>query len=308
MAVTRMRFTGNGASVLYIDLAKALSLQNRKLHRQKMIYNVYGGFFVDSAEVGTNSRVNLNTAPNTWVTKAAVNRGFRIWRKMVAKTLSETEGLTSGRYSDFKVFLNNAHGTSPMVPKDAGSLGGNDLYQFSIDWDYSTLTTADPEEDASGVSHPPDQFDLQIVGPHVTGPGYGTSASGDNFTRIGLIQSWVDTREVPPADDPITLAAASTDPLANLFDAGDIEDDRVTVISTEGDHPPYDEVWMFGNVATSGSRNNLQRQAVAFTTNTAPLGMIPGFQAICGLIEVDVAAAEGAWELVLDVESVGVKF
>lgn len=301
MAVTRMRFTGSGVSTTYIDLAKALSLQNRKLHRQKMIYNVYGGFFVDTAPTGTNSRVNLNTAPNTWVTKAAVNRGFKVWRKMVAKTLSETEGLTSGRYNDFKVFLNNGHGAGPMLPKDAN---GNDLYQFSIDWDYSTLTTEDPYEDpVTGVKSAPDQFELQIVGPHMPGAG-----SGDVHSRVSLIQSWVDSRPVPQADTPITPSGASTDPLTNLFDSGDVEDDRVNIIATEGDHPPYDEVWMFGNVAAAGTANNLQRQAVAFTTNTAPLGMIPGFQAICGLIEVNVPAAEGAWELVLDVESVGVKF
>ena len=46
MAVTRLKFTGTGGDIAYIDLAKALSVQLRKLHRQKQIYTVYGGFFV----------------------------------------------------------------------------------------------------------------------------------------------------------------------------------------------------------------------------------------------------------------------
>ena len=72
MAISRLRFKADNNGTYYIDLWKALSIQERKLHRQKQICTVYGGFFVDSQ----GNRIDINTAPMTWVTKRAVNRGF----------------------------------------------------------------------------------------------------------------------------------------------------------------------------------------------------------------------------------------
>jgi hypothetical protein len=66
---------------------------------------------------------------------------------------------------------------------------------------------------------------------------------------------------------------------------------------------------MFGinDVALTGDYN-LQRQSVATSTNQMPVAPIHGFQALCGLVQVDVTAVDGIWELVLDVESVGEEF
>lgn len=302
MAVTRLRFTGQDAGVNYIDLARALSEQNRSLHRQKMIYNVYGGYFVDTAGAA-NSRVNFNVAPHGWVTKAAINRGFKMWRRMISETLENTDGVTSGKWNDFKIFLNNTMGVNPLAPVDAN---GNALNVISPEWDYSTMTTADPDEDpVSGVTATPDAFELQIVGGH-------TGSSGA-WSRIGLIKSWLDSRPLPlsGSGDPThqSTTAVNTDPLNNLFDSGDVDDERLNVINAEGDLPPYDRENPIGTIVLGGgSKNNLQRMGTTFTTTQTPLGAVMGFQAICGLIEVDVVTASGTWELVLDVESVGVKF
>jgi len=286
MPATRMRFTGTGNSTQYIDLAKALSIQNRKLHRQKMVYTVYGGYFVDS----NGSRINLNVAPNTWVVKRAINRGFAQWRKMIAKTLDNSQGLDTGKYSDFKVYLDNQMGNGALQPKDAsgGSIG-------SGEWDYATLTTEDGNA-------PPDQFELQIVGPHTGTPGA--------YTRVALVQSWVDSRARPDTDDPdINFHTSSEDPLTNLFDAADADDEKIQVITTEGDAPPYATEVMFGNAAAPGSSNNLQRVSSAVTTSANAIMPIHGFEAICGLIQIDFGSADPLdWELVLDVEANGVKF
>ena len=110
-----MRFKADNNGTYYIDLAKALSLQERKLHRQKQIYTVYGGFFVDSQ----GSRIDINTAPMTWVTKRAVNRGFAMWRKMTAKTLEDAGATSKAKYRDFKVFLDGGMGSGPLKPLDA---------------------------------------------------------------------------------------------------------------------------------------------------------------------------------------------
>lgn len=292
-----MRFTGTGNGTQYIDLAKALSLQQRKLHRQKQIYTVYGGYYVDS----NGSRINLNVAPNTWPVKRAINRSFAIWRRMIAETLKNTEGLTSGKWNDFKVFLDNQHGTSPLLPKDAE---GNNMYGTAPEWDYSTLTSDDPDADpATG----PDQFELQIVGPHVDN---GLTGNDKLFTRVGMLQSWVDSRAEPQSPDPIVdNGTTKVDPLSNLFDSGDADDDRIEIINAEGDTPPYDVDQMFGNSVSAGNSNNLQRMSSAVTTSANAVVPIHGFEAICGLIQLEFGSADpAAWELVLDVESNGVKF
>ncbi len=292
MAVTRMRFVGSGNGVHYLDLSKALSLQLRKLHRQKNIYTVYGGFFVDTpANPDVNSRIDINVAPNTWPVKLAINRSFKIWRKMIAKTLSNTEGMQTGKWNDFKIFLNQGHGPGPLLPRDAA---GQNIYGSSPEWDYSTLTTEDPEAGAAA-----DQFELQIVGPHV--------GSNPNWTRIGVVQSWVDSRAEPSTDPVVDNATTSADPLSNLFDAGDVDDERITVINAEGDNPPYDVDQMFGNSTTYATERNLMRASVAVSTTSSPVQPVHGFEALCGLVELEVTA-NGAWELVLDVESNGVRF
>jgi len=305
MAVVRMRFTGNGTGETYIDLAKALSLQMRKLKRQKKIYTVYGGFFVDGSQGDNVSRVNLNTAPNTWTARTAVNRGFRIWKRMISDTIEASPGLKPGKYNDFKVYLNNSHGSSPMLPKDAH---GEDLYLSSApEWNYSVITTEDPSEDNSGVRLPSDQFNLKIVGPK--SGGLQNEANPLGWTRVGLIESWLNTRPKVSDRDPEASPDHAADPLANLFDASDADDDRITIIEAEGDQPPYDEVSMFGIADTNLSGDyNLQRQSVATSTNQMPVAPIHGFQALCGLIQVDVTSVDGDWELVLDVESEGEEF
>jgi hypothetical protein len=295
MAISRMRFKGDNNGTYYIDLAKALSLQERKLHRQKKIYTVYGGFFVDS----DGARIDINTAPLTWVTKRAVNRGFAMWRKMQAKTLEDAGAAYSKhKYNDFKVFLNNAHGIGPLLPKDAAA---NALQATSGKWDYSTLISEDPEPgaqpgDANG-------FELMIVGPH--------SGSNPNWNRIGLVQSWVDSRS-PPQSPTTRDVPDITDPLMNLFDDGDAMDERLAEMNSENDQAPYDEVTMFGNASgTGGGEHNLQRVSVARpTANTQLVAPIHGFQALCGLVQIVVGSGSGSnsWELVLDVETKGEAF
>jgi len=293
MVATRMRFYGTGGNgTMYIDLAKALSLQNRKLHRQKMTYTVYGGYYVDSQ----GSRCDINVAPNTWPVKRAINRGFALWRKMTARTLSDMQGAGTGSYSDFKILLNeNMYLNAPILPKDSA---GNALNELGGDpeWDYATLTTEDPDG-PGGTS--PDQFDLHIVGPH--------TGSDPNWARIGLLTSWVNSRAKPDSANPDLPAGFSTDPLNNLFDSGDVQDDRLTVIASENDAAPYDEDTMFGNAAPVGTLSNLQRVSSSITTTANAITPVYGFEAICGLLQVDITAGT-AWELVLDVESEGVKF
>lgn len=296
MAISRMRFKGSTNGTFYLDLAKALSLQERKLHRQKAIYTVYGGFFVDS----DGQRIDINVAPETWFSKRAVNRGFAMWRKMTAKTLEDAGATSKSRYRDFKVYLNTSgHQVgSTLNPVDAA---GNNLYATAGEWDYSTLISEDPE--AGLQPGDPDGFGLGIVGHH--------NGSNPNWSRIGLIQSWVDSRPSPETTQPNDIPDTS-DPLMNLFDDGDVMNLRLDQINTEGDAAPYDELTMFGNAKTTlGGEHNLMRVSVARPTATTQLvAPVHGFRALCGLVQLEVGTGTSAndWELVLDVETKGEKF
>ena len=269
---------------------------HRKLHRQKKLYTVYGGFFVDS----TGARIRFNTAMPNWTNKAAVNRGFRQWRKMIATSLSDAEATGTGKWNDFKVYLDNQHGT-PINPKDASD---NEIWTGGVgEWDYSTLTSG--EGQAPGAAK--DAFELMIVGPH-TGSNLGTADA--QFTRVGLVESWFNSRPAPHSPSPLDIPDIH-DPIMNLFDTGDDLDERMAVISAEGDQPPYDEDSSFGNAQAAGNSNNLQRVSVAQPTGSnQPIAPIHGFQALCGLIQIHVGDDTGSntWELVLDVESEGERF
>jgi hypothetical protein len=96
--------------------------------------------------------------------------------------------------------------------------------------------------------------------------------------------------------------------LNNLFDAGDVQDDRLIQLSNENDAAPYDEDAMFGNAISSGLSRNLQRQSSSQTSAANPVVNVMGFEAICGLLQVVITGAGTSAELVIDVESKGVKF
>jgi hypothetical protein len=305
MAVSRMRFTFSSNGTYYIDLAKALSLQERRLHRQKQIYTVLGGYMKDQ----DGSTAHFNTAPMTWPVKRSINRGFRLWKKMIAQTLSQTDGVQSGKWNDFQIYLDNQMGSSPKLPVDAS---GQAI--ATGEWEYSTLTTADPSETPAGVTLDPDEFDLHIVGPHSGSAQNEGNPSG--WSRISLLQSWVESRGLPtasfgePTMSQAQRLAVNQDHLNNLFDSGDVDDDRLNIINTEGDMPPYDLDEMFGNSATAGDSKNLQRVSSAQTSAANPIAMVMGFQALCGLVQVVITnlGANDDSELVLDVDTQGVKF
>ena len=305
MAVSRMRFTFSSNGTYYIDLAKALSLQERRLHRQKQIYTVLGGYMKDV----DGSTAHFNTAPMTWPVKRSVNRGFRLWKKMIAQTLSNTEGHQTGKWNDFKVYLDNQMGIT-MNPVDASG------YSMTVgqEWDYSTLTSADPSETPAGITLAPDEFELQIVGPHTGGPQ--NEGNPDGFSRVSLIQSWVESRALPTSslgEPPINTAHGDLikgDPLNNLFDSGDVDDDRLNIINAEGDMPPYGLDDMFGNTQPAGASKNLQRVSSVQTSAANPIAMVMCFQALCGLVQVVISGlgSDDDSELVLDVDTQGVKF
>ena len=286
----------------YLDLNRDLSEYHRKLHRQKVVTTVYGGFMRNNN--GTSAKFNV--APLNWVSKTAVNRAFKLWRRMVSETLKNNDGLKSGRYNDFKVRLTGEVGSASY--KSAVDAAGAPMSLG--EWDYSTISQPrmiDEDGDGElGLDDDMDQFDLHIVGEN------RQNSATDRLT-VGLINSWYQSRPVIDGSGSPTQIPDINEPLANLFNVHDDDSEKVTIIQAEGDQPPYNRDAPFGMVGTGTNYGGLSAVAVAdndATNQTTALGsQIVGFQALCGLVQVVVNADGGSVaDIYIDVESEGEKF
>jgi len=294
MVATRLKYNLT-AGTHYIDLNRDLSEFLRKLHRQKVVTTVYGGFMRNNA----STSAKISVAPLTWQSKSAVNRAFGKWRKMVSETLKNHDGARSGKWNDFKIYLDNQMGT----PTPAQDAAGNVM--STGEWDYSTMTQPqliDPDGDGGlEFDGNADQWEMMIIGPH--------AGAAPNYTRVGVITSWTDSRPVatpstgtPNYRDPTTLA----DPLSNLFNVEDDDSEKMTVIESEGDFPPYNRLTPYG--MTAGALAPVSIADNGASPSITPVGNnIHGFQALCGLVQI-VVAGEGTTEIFLDVESKGESF
>lgn len=301
--ISRQRYRFTEAGTYYIDLWKSMSAQERKLCRQGQVAHVMGGLLKDSDD---DTVVEINVAPDTWVTRTAYRRGKRLYDKMLKEAFEGTElRAVKGKYHDFRVFLNNAHGSAPLLPVDAanntipaGQWNYSEYHSEDVDWSDAQIGTP------GYLNRQADSFNAMLVGTHVGSPG--------NWSRIGLMQSWFESRAEVDQNDPDVPATVATDPLVNLFDESDTVDEIVTSLLTDGDRPPYDANEHFGYfVGQSGAENGLQRVAFSATQSGAgQIASINGFSAICGLVEVKIshkAAGNNVCEILFDVAMKGEK-
>lgn len=287
---TRLSFEFSGGTTQYIDIARALSIINRRFYRQGVYY------YVNSVEIYNNETgvVDLHTLPDTWVTKNAWNRAFSIFQKM--NSLVDEPGSSIGRpkYHDFKVFMSDLHRTTGSA--NPVLHGINAAYSTAgmtpNDWVYSVLVSADSNHD--GLPNA-DEFNVHMLGDHVVQDGTGTST---RFTSVGLIKSYGDTRVLPHFTEPSLPAATSGDPLLNLFDYSSEEqiNDIVTNLDEDNDSPPYDLDYYLGT-----SVNAMQHVArIGTEVGVGRVGRAAGFCAPFGLICVDPSGVSTAFRVVLN--------
>ena len=301
-----MRFLFDAPGTYYIDLAQSLSVHERKLHPSFREYKVMGGLIKDS---NNESVVRMNVAPYTWYTKNALRRGKRIFDRMINQRLGEaTTKLNKSKYHDFKVLLNNNQNIDASVNKTPVDAAGH-AYALG-EWQYSLYVSEDVNwagaDLTAGANRNADEYYGMIVGnAHVAGAG-----GQDQWGRISLVKSWLETRPQPTADPTVDGAAVTSDPLSNMFDETDADDEVIANLTTRQDEPPYDVDTCPGIEGGGGSQQNLQRVAMAATqTGAGQISMLNGFSALCGLIQVEITqgAPSGQVELLLDVETKGVK-
>ena len=292
MAVTRFAFK-LADNDNYIDLAKAMSLVQRTMVRQKQIFTVLGGQVVDNVGGDGSSAtasIKISTAPNFWYVRAAVNRCFKAWKGQRSHTLAnaELDGVknATAKYADFKMSLSGSG--SSMLP---AYTGGGSIQPFATngDWEHASVT-----DEAGQERH------FKIVGPH-TGAYYSAT------------KGWLVTRAIPDAEaepdmmdthDGAGVGGSDgvldykQDFLNIMNDTQDGQPERLTLLYEDNDSAPFGVRDVYGAVDQS---TNLQLQSLAYVSNNNPSQMIPGFQALCGLIKVDVEATATNPILFLDV-------
>jgi len=258
----------------YIDIAKALSALNHRFYRQGLYYYVAKMTIHNSS----NAWVSATVVPDTWMTKQAWIRGFRVWQKMQSRAV-DAGGFQGavGPYRDFKVAMDGSHTFSSSELPTYSSISPNDL--VCDEWVQTTLVSDDPDNtihDPNEDPHEVDTFLLHMVGPH--------NGANEDWTSVGLIASLMSTREVPATNAPVAASDMVTDPITNMFDAGDSHDDVIGLMNTEGDKPPYDADQLVGSLDDDDSL--VVAQCATGGSGSGTVGVATGFCAPFGLIKI----------------------
>lgn len=286
----RMSFEFSGGTTQFIDIAKALSTLNRRFYRQGVYY------YVNSIELYNNedAYVDIHTLPDTWVTKNAWNRGFKIFQKMNAQA-DEVSNVGRPKYHDFKVYMSDLHRTTGSANPVTHGINSNytTAGMTPTDWVYSTFTSMDDNHDLTADA---DEFNAHMIGPHVVQSGTGNQTRLDS---VGLVISYGQTRHQPEFSNPVLPAEAPDDPLVNLFDSSSEEamNDLIENLDEQNDATPYDHDYYIGE-----SVNAMSHQArLVTTTSIGRTAIAPGFCAPMGLICVDPQATATAYRIVLNI-------
>ena len=286
MAVVRLAYKLTSDRANIIDIARGLSLTERRMIHQKQVFTIMGGMISDQ----TSGLVKIATAPNNYYTRNAVTRGFRAWKAMRKKVLESDSSIKTPKYSDFKVLLDNTNSNYYLNPYAAGDIEAQDA-----EWEYSVVS---PEDPAS-----PDK-NLMIVGRDHTA------------TRYSLARGWLETRPVPSNAQPERadlnadgVEDVNLDFLATMFQDTVESTDGINLIVDENDKHPYklDELMTTQSAFSASQPHNLQLQFIGHTSGADAHYHVPGFQSLCGLIRVDVSGGSNPW-LILDVETKGWNF
>ena len=266
--------TPNTETSHFIDLARDLSIVNRRLYRQGKDYHVKKITIVssntpsvtvfDPAGSSVNGgRVSVSTVPYNWVSQMAWKRAFKTWNEMNKTATSQVAGDIQGTWADFKVFMTTTHRAATMLrPKDNG---GNN-YDLG-EWEYSSLVTPDGTTSA-------DDFNLHMLGDHLGSVGAWNS--------VGLIKSYGESRATVSDANPNVPSVASDDPLVNVFDYGTAVDEVIDILEYSNDNPPYDIDEYPGD-----DTNGPKPAVVQDTTLVDGRAIMAGFSAFCGLLEFE---------------------
>jgi hypothetical protein len=256
----------------YIDLARDLSAINRRLYRQGRDYHVKRVSVISSNTIaapgGSAGRVTCATVPDSWTVRNAWRRGFEMWNKMNKLALDNGSASIKPKFHDFKIRGIGAYAPTPTYETPLDN-GGNAVALG--EWSYSSIVSPDGTTST-------DSYFLHMLGDHI--------ASGSNYSSVGLVKSYAETRATVDTNNPNTAAVNTDDPLLNLFDDGTQVDEIADNLLTIGEDTPYDRD------TYPGETGNMPQPLVVQQTTLGADGRatVGGFNAICGLLEIETTS------------------
>lgn len=277
-----LEHTGTGEDSHYLDMAKDLSGTNRRLYQQGKVYRIKS-ITVHSST--TTTFVKFATVPNTYVSRNAWKRGKAAWDEMNRRVLDAGMGSRKlSRWHDYKVAISADHlGDADLgVPIDSGNGSGASAMQAG-EWVYSEYESPDGSTGS-------DSYGAYFMGDH--------TGSAGSYTAIGLIQSYGESRSTVGTTPPGSDSDGDDDPLANLFDAGTTHDEIIDDLNTDNNAPPYAGS---GHTSTTGDKypgagDNMSKPWVVREVSldqdaNGAFAIARGFDAICGLIEIETTSS-----------------
>lgn len=266
----------------YIDIAKDLSVINRRLYRQGRVYAIQNiQVYFDGADSGAtdNSQqvrsIQVNTIPNTWIVHNAWKKGFAHWQDQQKGLLDSLGGPASRpTWADFKVGMD-----APHIQLDSGS-GDQDISIDTRMGDFSTTILAD--EWKISKYHWDDDGTERAPLIHMLGQVASTQVS-----YVGLVENYADSRPQRQTSEPSLPADASDSIYAKLHGTDELTDNIVNDLEGTNDQPPYDADAYPGGASVMTVPHPVAFAAVNVTNPVANTGPM---LAPCGLLKITVDA------------------
>lgn len=261
-----------GSQDQYIDIARDLSIVNRRGYEQNRMYAITGITVVYPEGGSSNFTLRAYTAGNSWVVQNAHVKGEALFHEMNDLVLKDNPSVR-GTWAGFKVRLDDHHGTlNQLDPIDGDE---NDYLQGQ--WEYSTYVL--PQHDVDPATGQPLPALERTA--HLVGPNFGT--------RIGLVQAYADSRATVQPEDPSVPAGLSTSFFNLLTDTGSQEPELADVIQGDGDQPPYDQDAYPGG---SSNADCTVLHGICAVSPQSPTSMIGGISVPCGLLHINGTVIE----------------
>jgi len=205
-----------GAVVVDIDLAKDLSVVNRRLYRQGYQYAVAS---VTVARVMPGlTAFAVQTAGNTWMVHNAWKKGKALWDRQQREVERALPGI-QGTWADFKIELDdNSTAAISTIASDAGTI-------VPDEWNLSNYVWDD------------DGTERQ--------PTFCLLGSTSVNTKIGLVQEYHIARSQVVAG-PTVPSEASDSIFAKSLGTDEMSDMLLDVVESDNDLGPYDMSEMVG--------------------------------------------------------------
>ncbi len=255
----------------YIDVARDLSIVNRRFYEQNRMYAISGITFVyplaADPNVYPNFMLKSYSAGNSWVVQNAHTKGEALWHQMNELVLEDNPSI-AGTWAGFRVRLDDHMvSTNTLNPED-----GDEADYLQGEWAYSTYVMPQHEVDpATGLPLAADEFTAHLVG-------------ADFGTRKGLVKAYEESRATVQPVDPSVPAGMSTSFFNLLTDSGSQEPELADIIEDANDQPPYDQDDYPGGDANADCAV-LHSQSSA--SQFSPTSSLPGLVLPCGLLRIN---------------------